>query len=218
MTLTYYASEFAPTFSRATAVSPGDAAATGSIVAANLPVLRRQRGLSPVVLARLAGVPASKIAALEAGLEAPDLAVLWRLATALDVPFSTLINNDGGRDAAGREDDDGGGTVVRRGSTPHVVSKSGGFASRALFPPTGERSVEFYEIRIAPGFVERSEAHAAGAMEYIVVASGTAEIEAGGPWRRLEAGDAVAFSADQPHAYRNPGNAEAVLHLVLQYV
>lgn len=190
------------------AVAPPTAAA----VAANLRLLRRQHGLSAATLGRLSGVPAQKIDALEAGAEQPELSDLWKLATALDAPFSSLLNQEG--DAAAEE----GGAVVRRNATPHISSKSGGFVSRALFPLTGDRSVEFYEIRLAPGHEERSDPHALGAAEYIVVASGAAEVEAGGPWRRLETGDAISFDADQPHAYRNPGDAEAVLYLVLQYV
>ena len=33
----------------------------------------------------------------------------------------------------------------------------------------------------------------------------------------LGAGDAVVFEADQPHAYRNAGDSEAVMYLVMTY-
>lgn len=180
-------------------------------VAANLKLLRRQQGLSAATLARLAGVPSHTLDAIESGTETPEIATLWKLATALEAPFSSLMNADSGLAAAG-------GTVVRRQEAPHVASHDGGFKSRALFPLTGERSVEFYEIRIAAGYEELSDAHALGAMEYIVVVSGAVEIEAGGPPQRLEAGDAIVIDADQQHVYRNPGDTEAALHLVLQYV
>jgi XRE family transcriptional regulator, regulator of sulfur utilization len=184
---------------------------SGAAVAANLKLLRRQQGLSAATLARLAGVPAQTLEAIESGGETPEISTLWKLATALEAPFSSLINVDYQGTGAG-------GVVVRREEGPHVASSDGGFKSRALFPLTGERSVEFYEIRISPGHEERSDAHALGAAEYIVVVSGSVEIEAGGPPLRLEAGDAVAIDADQPHVYRNPGDVEAVMHLVLQYV
>lgn len=180
-------------------------------VAANLKLLRRQQGLSAATLARLAGVPSQTLEAIEAGGETPEISTLWKLATALEAPFSSLINVD-------YEGTSAGGVVVRRQEGPHVASGDGGFISRALFPLTGERSVEFYEIRVAPGYEESSDAHALGATEYIVVVSGSIEIEAGGPAQRLEAGDAIAIDADQPHVYRNPGEVEAIMHLVLQYV
>lgn len=180
-------------------------------VAANLKLLRRQQGLSAATLARLAGVPTQTLESIESGEATAEISTLWKLATALEAPFSSLINVDHGEAEAG-------GVVVRRQEGPYVASGDGGFKSRALFPLTGERSVEFYEIRIAAGYEERSDAHALGATEYIVVVSGSVEIEAGGPPQRLETGDAIAIDADRPHVYRNPGEGEAVLHLVLQYV
>ena len=38
-----------------------------------------------------------------------------------------------------------------------------------------------------------------------------------GDAQRLEAGDAILFEADTPHAYRNPGEVEAVMYLVMTY-
>lgn len=180
-------------------------------VAANLKLLRRQQGLSAATLARLAGVPSQTLDAIESGDETPEISTLWKLATVLEAPFSSLINLDD-KESSAR------GVVIRRQEGPHVASGDGGFKSRALFPLSGERSVEFYEIRIAAGYEEFSDAHALGATEYIVVVSGAVEIEAGGTPQRLEAGDAIVIDADQPHAYRNPGEEETVLHLVLQYV
>ena len=182
---------------------------SGAAVAANLKLLRRQQGLSAATLAGMAGVPTETLESIESGAAAPEISTLWKLATVLEAPFSSLINKDDGSAAAG-------GVVVRRQEGPHVASGDGGFILRALFPLSGERSVEFYEIRIAAGYEERSDAHALGATEYIVVVSGAVEIEAGGPPQRLEAGDAIAIDADQFHVYRNPGAVEAVLHLVLR--
>lgn len=132
-----------------------------------------------------------------------------KLATVLEAPFFSLINLDD-KESSAR------GVVIRRLASPHVAPGDGGFKSRAQFPLTGERSAEFYQIRIAAGYEEFSDAHALGATEYIVVVSGSVEIEAGGAAQRMEAGDAIVIDADQLHVYRNPGDGEAVLHLVLQ--
>jgi quercetin dioxygenase-like cupin family protein len=34
----------------------------------------------------------------------------------------------------------------------------------------------------------------------------------------LDAGDAILFQADRPHAYRNPTNEETIAYLVMTYV
>ncbi|TIV12349.1 MAG: hypothetical protein E5W02_19395 [Mesorhizobium sp.] len=55
----------------------------------------------------------------------------------------------------------------------------GKFTSRALFPFDGERKVEFYELRFAPGHTENAEAHAPGTIENLILIKGRLEIRVG---------------------------------------
>jgi len=89
--------------------------------------------------------------------------------------------------------------------------------SRALFPFDEPRRVEFYELRLAPGGIERADAHPPGTVENLVVNRGTVEIESGGGVHALSPGDAVVFEADAPHSYRNAGDVEATMYLVMTY-
>ncbi len=108
--------------------------------------------------------------------------------------------------------------LVRERDAKILASRDGRFTSRALFPFDGERKVEFYELRIAPGHTERAEAHAPGTVENLVVVQGELEIRPGsGAPALLAAGDAVLFEADAPHSYRNPKPDEAVAYLVMTY-
>jgi quercetin dioxygenase-like cupin family protein len=50
-----------------------------------------------------------------------------------------------------------------------------------------------------------------------VVNRGTVEIEAGGGVHALAPGDAVVFEADAAHSYRNAGDVEALMYLVMTY-
>jgi quercetin dioxygenase-like cupin family protein len=77
--------------------------------------------------------------------------------------------------------------------------------------------VEFYELRLLAGAVEDADAHPPGTTENLVVTAGAVEIDVAGDTHRLEAGDSILFEADTPHAYRNPGKAEAVMYLVMTY-
>lgn len=176
-------------------------------VAANLRLLRTQQGLSPDRLGRLSGVDPAQIAGIEAGAGVPTIETLWRVAKALEVPFSSLLS-DGV---------DGSTTVIRRTDARVLASHDGRFTSRALFPFKGERQVEFYELRLAPGAVEKADAHAVGTTENIAVALGTVEIVTGDGPHTLAEGDSILFEADVPHAYRNTGDGEAVLYLVMTY-
>ena len=94
---------------------------------------------------------------------------------------------------------------------------TGSFTSRALFPFDEPRTVEFYELRLAPGSVERADPHPPGTVENLVVTSGRLEIGVADDRYLLATGDAIQFDADGPHEYHNPGDTEAVIYLVMTY-
>jgi transcriptional regulator with XRE-family HTH domain len=176
-------------------------------VAGNLARLRGERGWSLAKLAEASGVSRAMLHQIERGQSAPTIGVVWKIATALDVPFSALLELP--RSAAA--------TVLPAQRSWALRSQDGAFVSRALFPLTGPRPTEFYELRLAPGVVEAAEAHAPGTMENLVVNRGCIEVEVEGAVHRLEADDAIQFQADVPHVYRNPGEAEALAYLVMTY-
>ena len=177
------------------------------VVGANLRRLRNRRGLSLEKLARLSGVSRAMLGQIELGQSAPTINVLWKISTALGVPFSGLI---GQRQA--------GGVVVLKGqSAKTLTSHDGAFSSRALFPFDEPRRVEFYELRLKARGEERADAHAPGTTENLVVSEGSVEIDVEGHQHLLERGDAIVFEADTPHVYRNAGDREVVMYLVMTY-
>jgi transcriptional regulator with XRE-family HTH domain len=191
----------------ASAAETAPSADLAPVVGGNLRRLRGKRGLSLEKLSRLSGVSRAMLGQVELGQSAPTINVLWKISTALGVPFSALM---GSKEA-------GGVTVLRSEQAKVLSSHDGRFRSRALFPFDEPRRVGFYELRLGPRGEERAEAHAPGTVENLVVASGTVEIEVGGAREQLRAGDAIVFEADAPHVYRNAGDGEAVMFLVMTY-
>ena len=177
------------------------------VVAGNLKRLRAERGWSLEKLSQAAGVSRAMLGQIEQGKSAPTINVVWKIVRALDVPFSTLISDPG----AGRV------TLIQAARSRMLRSRDGSFSSRALFPMDQPRNVEFYELRLAAFGVEQADPHPPGATENLVVANGSLELTIGGERALLVQGDAILFQADVPHTYRNPGNAEAVLYLVMTY-
>ncbi len=177
------------------------------IMGSNLRRLRAQRGLSLEKLSQASGVSRAMLGQIELGQSAPTINVLWKISSALGVPFSALIS---ARQSGGLQ-------VLRGGQAKLLTSHDGSFTSRALFPFDEPRRVEFYELRLAPGGVERADAHNPGTTENLVVARGTVEIEVAGRKEVLEAGDAMVFEADVPHVYRSRADSEAVMYLVMMY-
>jgi transcriptional regulator with XRE-family HTH domain len=178
------------------------------IVGRNLRRLRTRNGHSLERLAKLSSVSRAMLGQIELGRSVPTISLLWKVASALEVPFATLMANDSLH----------GTTVLRMTEAKVLASRDRSFTSRALFPFDAERKVEFYELRLAPRRSEEAEAHAPGTRENLVVARGEVEIVVGRETHRLGAGDAIVFEADVAHAYRNHSDAEALLYLVMTYV
>ena len=201
----------APTTPPAQASNAGGAAEQQTdlapVVGTNLRRLRTRRGLSLERLAQLSGVSRAMLGQIELGQSAPTINVLWKIARALEVTFSALISAR----------TQSGALVLRSSESKILTSKDRSFSSRALFPFDEPRRVEFYELRLAPGGVERADAHPPGTVENLVVSRGNMEIETGSGTHALGPGDAVVFEADAPHAYRNVGDVEVIMYLVMTY-
>jgi len=179
-----------------------------AIVGENLRRLRTRQGHSLERLAKLSGVSRAMLSQIELGRSVPTISVLWKITHALGVPFAALTTPTA---AAGAT------TVLRAGKSKVLGSADGTFTSRALFPFVGERRVEFYELTLAAHRVEDADPHAAGTIENLVVHKGRVEIGVGSESHRLEPGDSIVFEADVPHSYRNVGDDEAIMYLVMTY-
>jgi transcriptional regulator with XRE-family HTH domain len=169
--------------------------------------LRGERGLSLDKLAYESGVSRAMLSQIELGRSTPTITVLWRIARALGVPFSSLLGGPAPEEP-----------LVFRASRAKVLkSADGSFSTRALFPLDRPHTAEFYELRLAPRGVEMADAHAPGTTENIVVTAGALEINLGGTTIDLRVGDATHFQADVPHEYRNSTGHETVAYLVMTY-
>lgn len=186
--------------------------ALGAAVGANLARLRELRRLDLETLARRSGIRNELLAALEAGRAVPSLRAIWHLATALEVPFGSLLANT---QLTAGGDPDFRFQPAARGRV--IASATDEFRSRVLFNESDPRTPEVYELTLAPGCVEEAAAHAPDTFEHLVVVRGTLVVRSGEAEARLGPGDALFFRADQPHGYRNPGREETVAHLVMTY-
>jgi transcriptional regulator with XRE-family HTH domain len=178
------------------------------IVGGNVKRLRLRRNLSLEGLSRLCGVSRAMLGQIELGRSVPTINIVWKIANAFDVPFSTLVTSHEVEPYR----------LMPADQTKILSSASGEFSSRALFPFDGERQTEFYEIRLKPGGIEQADPHPVGTMENLVVVKGALEIRFGDEVLRLSPGDAILFQADTPHSYRNTAKTELLAYLVMTYV
>jgi transcriptional regulator with XRE-family HTH domain len=189
--------------------APGDdvgAAELGRRVAEHLRERRRARGMSLDDLARSSGVSRAALSQVETCKSNPTVGLLWKIAVGLGVPFAELI---GERRS--------GAAVLRRTDAQILRSLDGKLESRPLAPAGSSPMVELYELRLAARSLHASEPHAPGTREIVVVLTGLLRLRVGDEVYELAAGDSIAFAADRPHAYENPGSSDARYHNVIQY-
>jgi quercetin dioxygenase-like cupin family protein len=179
----------------------------------NLARFRELRSLDLAGLSKRTGIREDLLAALECGHAVPSLRAVWHLATALQVPFGsmlaeTLFTTGGDPDFRVQRADRG--RVIR--------DASGRFRSRVLFLEGDPRSPEVYQLTLQPGCVEDADPHAPETFEHITVVRGTLLVRCGEAEAHLGPGDTIFFRADVPHGYENRGSEECVAQLVMTYV
>jgi rhodanese-related sulfurtransferase/transcriptional regulator with XRE-family HTH domain len=179
-----------------------------AVVGSNLKALRAERGYSLDMLAGLSGVSRQALGQIELGHAVSSLGTLWKIAGALQVPFSALL----ARPTHGEL------RIFRGAGAKRIAGTDGRFTSRALFVPedTGG-AFELYELWLAPHAREDAEAHQRGTRENLLVTSGRLVLEIGKDRHELAKGDAIAFTADVPHSYANPAGEECWMALVMTY-
>ncbi len=194
------------------AVAPARAPRSGEdltpVVGKNLRRFRSERGLSLEALSKMSGVSRAMLGQVELGHSTPTINVVFKIARALELPFSAMIS----------EERQPGTWVQPKGKARTLLSRDGAFSSRALFPMDRPRNVEFYELRLAPGGREDADPHPPGTTENLIVGLGRIALSIDGDRRLLDEGDAIFFEADVPHSYENVDpRAEALMFLVMTY-
>lgn len=182
------------------------AAELGRRVAENLRQKRKVRGLSLDELAQASGVSRAALSQIETMKSNPTVGILWKIASGLGVPFNELLGEPGR-----------GARVLRHKDAQVLRSTDGKLESRPLTPAGASPLVEAYELRLAARSSHAAEAHAPGTQEIVVVLSGLLKMRVDDEILELGVGDSVAFRADRPHVYENPGGAEARYHNVIVY-
>jgi XRE family transcriptional regulator, regulator of sulfur utilization len=165
-------------------------------VADNLRTIRAARGFTLDELASRCGVSRGTLSQIETCRTNPTLAVLWKIASGLEVPFSTLLGEEDAPEAI---------RVVNIGAQNAIRSADGMLESRPLTPGRPLGNVDLYELTLEPGGVHRSEAHAAGTIECLTVLEGEIRVIAGENVAEAGPRCALFFAADVEHAYENPG-------------
>ncbi|NLX06922.1 MAG: helix-turn-helix domain-containing protein [Phycisphaerae bacterium] len=169
---------------------------------------RKKAGLSLEQLARLSGVSAAMLSQIEQEKANPTVAVVWKIARALHVDLSELLEDARVRHRF---------QVIRADDERYLFSRDQRCTVRTLSPLNLEKDVEFYQIDLAPGGSLDSDPHFHNTEEILCVASGRITVRSLDHEVNLAAGDSVHYSADVNHSISNPGPDPATTFLVVKY-
>lgn len=161
-------------------------------VSQNVRRLRNAADLSQSALAEKSGVSRRMLVAIEAGEKNVSLATLDRVADALDVAFSDLIQAPDVRDPSRINEVAWAGLIP--GSKAVLLAKA-----------VAKREVELWEFCLEPGEVYASEADPEGWSEQVYVFEGCLSIGLADTVHRVERGEFYMFASSQAHTYRNDG-------------
>ena len=168
---------------------------------------RLERQLSLDDLSARSGVSRAALSQIEGGRTNPTLAVLWKIAVGLEIPFHDLL---GTRTEAKV-------LVLRAGDALPLRTTDGRTESRLLSPGGASTNTEVYELRLMPKAVHRSEPHARDTAETLVILTGSLRLSVLGGEYELLAGDSVYFRADVEHTYENRSTRETRCINVIHY-
>jgi transcriptional regulator with XRE-family HTH domain len=168
-------------------------------VGSRLRQLREARGISLSALARSAGIGKATLSGLELGTRNPTLETLYAVAGALGVPLTALVLEPGAPPAAAAD--------VRGAAVTATLLE--------VFEEPGA-TFELLRMRVRPGVVQQSPAHAPGVTEHVTVFQGL--LRAGPADAPLLAGpgEHIAWKSDVPHIYGTAGPDEVVASLLIR--
>jgi len=167
----------------------------GKIIGENLRKIRNAQNLSFGQLSEKSGVSKAQLSQMERGESNPSIETIWKIAGALHVPYTALLEE--------RSDMD---SIVRGAELVPQHLPDG--ALYCYYKSNETRSFELFSIELDVGGSYLSPGHGEHTQEYVLVERGTLQMVVGDTTHVLQTTDAVRFDPSGPHTYLNIGDDE----------
>lgn len=170
--------------------------------------LRQQRKLTLDQLSRIADVSKAMLSRTEQGKVNPTVVVMLRIAQALQISISDLLEMPEKQAILRKIPSDEKSYTFRSDPLCNI---------RTLSPLDLEKSIEFYRITLEPTGKLDSEPHFPGTEEILYLAKGRLEITSGDQTIKVNKGDSVHYRTDAHHSIRNVGKSQADAYMIVRY-
>lgn len=172
-------------------------------LAENMRAIREARGLSQEQIAKIAGVPRATWTHLESGAANPTLAVLIKVANALQIRLDELL-------ATPRQ-------ITRLLRADELPTRQRGTVAIRKLLPEPLPGLDLERMLLPPGARMAGVPHTPGTREYLTCERGVIELAVAGEKLTLNEGDVVIFRGDQRHAYHNPGTSTTIAYSAIAF-
>ena len=173
------------------------------IIAAAIRREREQAQLTLSALASKAGLAKSTLSQLETGKGNPNVETLWAIATALEIPFSSLFESASSHSA-----------LIRAAEGVSISAEQSDLTTVLLDKCPPDRRRDLYRVTLRSGSIRHSEAHPRGTVEHAFLCSGRVRLGPVDKPAEIGPGDYYRYSADVEHFYEAQ-DGEALLLLVM---
>ena len=176
-------------------------------VSDNLKNIREGRNLSLDKLSEMTGVSKSMLRQIEIGQSNPTIAMIWKIANGLRIPFTALLRDQPQE------------ILLRQFKQAEPLrGETEGYRLYPLIVFDPERAFEVYYVEIDPGTVLDAEPHQGNAEEHVFVFQGQIEITIGNESFPVRRESFISFQANQPHRYENTGEDRVAALMLISYL
>ncbi|MER5962272.1 XRE family transcriptional regulator [Streptomyces sp. NPDC002057] len=174
-------------------------------LARNLKRWRKERSLTLDALAARAGVSRGMIIQIEQARTNPSVGTTVKLADALGVSITTLLDYEQGPQVR----------LVPPDQAVRMWSTSTGSHTTLLVGTEARGPLELWSWTLMPGDGSASDPHPEGTVELLNVTAGVLTLVVDGEEHVLPAGTSAVFEANTAHAYRNDGTEPAEMTMAV---
>ncbi|MFA6470572.1 MAG: XRE family transcriptional regulator [Candidatus Latescibacterota bacterium] len=175
----------------------------------NIAIIRKSRNFSLEELSKRSGVSIGMLSQIEQEKVNPTVAVVWKIAYGLDVPFHELLATNENKELF---------NLIRRNEAVIMERDEGRCIFRIVSPLSMAEKLELYTLQLHPEGVLESQAHSTDTEEFITVFTGRVEVEVNGRQAILDPGDSIHYHTDVNHTIRNMHDGDSILYMVVKYL
>lgn len=180
-----------------------------NVIANNLKHLRTQAGLSITELAQKAGVSKGMLSQVEKGTTNPTINTIWKICTALDIPYTMLLDEEKTPQAS----------LVHRSDIEGQASDNGHFRIYSYFPQSSKHNFELFQMELDPHSKYVALGHSQQSDEFLMILEGemTLILDEDDTYL-LKQDDTINFEAtDRKHTYINDTDHVAKTIIINNY-